>query len=210
VLNEICAPDAVFTCDVGTPTIWAARYLRMNGQRRLLGSFNHGSMANALPQAIGVQASHPGRQVVSLSGDGGLAMLLGDLLTLRQQQLPVKVVVFRNEALAFVELEMKAAGFVEFTTDLKNPSFAKIAEGSGVLGLTAERPDQVRPMLTQALAHDGPALVEVLVNRQELSLPPSISLEQVKGFGLFALKAVLSGRGDELVDLAKVNLFRSE
>jgi pyruvate dehydrogenase (quinone) len=210
VLNEICAPDAVFTCDVGTPTIWAARYLRMNGQRRLLGSFNHGSMANALPQAIGVQASHPGRQVVSLSGDGGLAMLLGDLLTLRQQQLPVKVVVFRNEALAFVELEMKAAGFVEFTTDLKNPSFAKIAEGSGVLGLTAERPDQVRPMLTQALAHDGPALVEVLVNRQELSLPPTISLEQVKGFGLFALKAVLSGRGDELVDLAKVNLFRSE
>ncbi|HEY1418085.1 MAG TPA: thiamine pyrophosphate-dependent enzyme, partial [Myxococcaceae bacterium] len=210
VLNEICAPDAIFTCDVGTPTIWAARYLRMNGQRRLLGSFNHGSMANALPQAIGAQASYPGRQVVSFSGDGGLAMLLGDLLTLRQQQLPVKVVVFRNEALAFVELEMKAAGFVEFTTDLKNPSFAKIAEGSGVLGLTAERPDQVRPMLIQALAHDGPALVEVLVNRQELSLPPSISLEQVKGFGLFALKAVLSGRGDELVDLAKVNLFRSE
>jgi pyruvate dehydrogenase (quinone) len=210
VLNEICAPDAIFTCDVGTPTIWAARYLRMNGQRRLLGSFNHGSMANALPQAIGAQASHPGRQVVSFSGDGGLAMLLGDLLTLRQQQLPVKVVVFRNEALAFVELEMKAAGFVEFTTNLENPSFAKIAEASGVLGLTAERPDQVRPMLTQALAHAGPALVEVLVNRQELSLPPSISLEQVKGFGLFALKAVLSGRGDELVDLAKVNLFRSE
>jgi pyruvate dehydrogenase (quinone) len=210
VLNEVCAPDAIFTCDVGTPTIWAARYLRMNGQRRLLGSFNHGSMANALPQAIGAQASHPGRQVVSFSGDGGLAMLLGDLLTLRQQKLPVKVVVFRNEALAFVELEMKAAGFVEFTTDLENPSFAKIAESSGVLGLTAERPDQVRPMLTQALAHDGPALVEVLVNRQELSLPPSISLEQVKGFGLFALKAVLSGRGDELVDLAKVNLFRSE
>jgi len=210
VLNEICAPDAIFTCDVGTPTIWAARYLRMNGQRRLLGSFNHGSMANALPQAIGAQASHPGRQVVSFSGDGGLAMLLGDLLTLRQQRLPVKVVVFRNEALAFVELEMKAAGFVEFTTNLENPSFAKIAEASGVLGLTAERPDQVRPMLTQALSHDGPALVEVLVNRQELSLPPTISLEQVKGFGLFALKAVLSGRGDELVDLAKVNLFRSE
>src|SRR5215468_7678573 len=166
VLNEICAKDAIFTCDVGTPTIWAARYLRMNGQRRVLGSFNHGSMANALPQAIGAQASHPGRQVVSFSGDGGIAMLLGDLLTLRQQKLPVKVVVFRNEALAFVELEMKAAGFVEFTTDLQNPSFAKIAEATGLLGLTAERPDQVRPMLTQALAHDGPALVAVLVQRQ--------------------------------------------
>jgi pyruvate dehydrogenase (quinone) len=210
VLNELCAPDAIFTCDVGTPTIWAARYLRMNGQRRLLGSFNHGSMANALPQAIGAQASHPGRQVVSFSGDGGLAMLLGDLLSLRQLSLPVKVVVFRNEALAFVELEMKAAGIVEFTTDLKNPSFARMAEGAGLLGLTAERPDQVRPMLTQALAYDGPALVEVLVHRQELSLPPTITLDQVKGFSLFALKAVMSGRGDELLDLAKVNLFRSE
>jgi len=210
VLNEVSAPDAIFTCDVGTPTIWAARYLRMNGKRRLLGSFNHGSMANALPQAIGVQASHPGRQVVSFSGDGGIAMLLGDLLTLRQQQLPVKVVVFKNEALGFVELEMKAAGFVEFTTDLKNPSFAKIADAAGLLGLTAERPDQVRPMLIQALAYDGPALVEVLVHRQELSLPPTITLEQVKGFSLFALKAVISGRGEELVDLAKINLFRSE
>jgi pyruvate dehydrogenase (quinone) len=137
-------------------------------------------------------------------------MLLGDLLTLRQQQLPVKVVVFRNEALAFVELEMKAAGIVEFTTDLKNPSFAKIADGAGLLGLTAEHPDQVRPMLTQALAHDGPALVEVLVHRQELSMPPTITFDQVKGFSLFALKAVISGKGDELVDLAKINLFRSE
>jgi pyruvate dehydrogenase (quinone) len=209
VLDEICAPDAIFSCDVGTPTVWAARYLRMNGQRRLLGSFNHGSMANALPQAIGAQASHPRRQVVSLSGDGGLAMLMGDLLTLRQHELPVKVVVFKNDSLAFVELEMKAAGIVDFSTDLKNPSFAKIAEASGMLGLTAERPDQVRPMLTQALAYDGPALVEVLVHRQELSMPPTITFQQMKGFSLFALKAVMSGRGDELVDLAKINLFRS-
>ena len=209
VLDEECAADTIFSCDVGTPTIWAARYLRMNGQRRLMGSFNHGSMANALPQAIGAQASHPGRQVVSMSGDGGLAMLMGDLLTLRQHELPVKVVVFRNEALAFVELEMKAAGIVDFTTGLKNPSFARIAEGSGMLGLTAERPDQVRPMIRQALDHDGPSLVEVLVHRQELSMPPAITFEQMKGFSLFALKAVISGRGDELVDLAKVNLFRS-
>jgi pyruvate dehydrogenase (quinone) len=208
VLDEIAAQDAVFSCDVGTPTVWAARYLTMNGRRRLLGSFNHGSMANALPQAIGAQVSHPGRQVVSLSGDGGLAMLMGDLLSLRQLQAPVKVVVFRNDALAFVELEMKAAGILDFATDLQNPDFAKIAEAAGLLGLTAETPEQVRPMLTQALQHDGPALVDVHVSRQELSMPPTISLEQMTGFSLFMLKAVLSGRGDEILDLAKVNLFR--
>jgi pyruvate dehydrogenase (quinone) len=207
-LNELAAADAIFSCDVGTPTIWAARYLTMNGQRRLLGSFNHGSMANALPQAIGAQASHPGRQTVSLSGDGGLAMLMGDLLTLRQVALPVKVIVFKNNALAFVELEMKAAGLLDFATDLRNPNFAKVAEAAGMLGLTAERHEQVRPMIMQALAHDGPALVEVLVHRQELAMPPAISLDQVAGFGLFTLKAVLSGRGDQIIDLAKVNLFR--
>jgi pyruvate dehydrogenase (quinone) len=208
VLDELAAKDAIFSCDVGTPTIWAARYLTMNGKRRLLGSFTHGSMASALPQAIGAQVSHPGRQVVSLSGDGGLAMLMGDLLSLRQLQSPVKVIVFKNNALAFVELEMKAAGILEFATDLHNPNFAKMAEAAGLLGLTAETPDQVRPMITQALKHDGPALVEVLVHRQELSLPPKISLEQVTGFGLFMLKAVLSGHGDEIIDLAEINLFR--
>jgi pyruvate dehydrogenase (quinone) len=208
VLDELAAEDTIFTCDVGTPTIWAARYLTMNGKRRLLGSFNHGSMANALPQAIGAQVSHPGRQVVSLSGDGGLAMLLGDLLSLRQLEAPVKIMVFKNESLAFVELEMKAAGIVEFGTDLKDPNFAKLAEAAGLLGLTAETPDQVRPMIAQALAHNGPALVEVLVSRQELSMPPTITFEQAKGFSLFALKAVLSGRGDEIMDLAKINILR--
>ena len=208
VLDELAASDAIFSCDVGTPTIWTARYLTMNGSRRILGSFNHGSMANALPQAIGAQVSHPGRQVISLSGDGGIAMLLGDLLSLRQLQLPVKVIVFKNDALAFVELEMKAAGLVDFGTDLQNPNFAKMAEAAGLLGLTAETPDQVRPMIAEALRHDGPALVEVLVNRQELSMPPTITLEQMKGFSLFMLRAVLSGRGDEIVDLAKTNLFR--
>jgi pyruvate dehydrogenase (quinone) len=208
VLNEIAAEDAVFSCDVGTPTVWAARYLTMNGRRRLLGSFNHGSMANALPQAIGAQVSHPGRQVVSLSGDGGLAMLMGDLLSLRQLQAPVKIVVFRNDALAFVELEMKAAGLLDFATELQNADFAKMAEAAGLQGLTAETPEQVRPMITQALHHDGPALVDVHVSRQELSMPPTISLEQMTGFSLFMLKAVLSGRGDEIIDLAKINLFR--
>jgi pyruvate dehydrogenase (quinone) len=208
VLDELAAEDAVFTCDVGTPTIWAARYLHMNGKRRLLGSFTHGSMANALPQAIGAQVSHPGRQVISLSGDGGLAMLMGDLLSLRQLELPVKIVVFNNSSLAFVELEMKAAGILDFGTDLHNPDFAKTAEAAGILGLRAKTPDQVRPMIEQALSHDGPALVEAIVSRQELSMPPSITVDQIKGFSLFMIKAVLDGRGNEIVDLAKVNLRR--
>ena len=208
VLDELAAEDTVFTCDVGTPTIWAARYLHMNGKRRLLGSFTHGSMANAMPQAIGAQVSHPGRQVISLSGDGGLSMLMGDLLSLRQLHLPVKLMVFNNSSLAFVELEMKAAGILDFGTDLRNPNFAKMAEAAGILGLRAETPDQVRPMIEQALRHDGPVLLEAIVSRQELSIPPTITVDQIKGFSLFMIKAVLDGRGDEIIDLAKVNLRR--
>jgi pyruvate dehydrogenase (quinone) len=208
ILDELAAEDAVFTCDVGTPTVWSARYLHMNGKRRLLGSFNHGSMANALPQAIGVQASHPGRQVITLSGDGGLAMLLGDLLTLRQLKLPVKLVVFNNSSLGFVELEMKAAGLIDYGTDLVNPNFAKLAESAEIFGVRVEKPEELHPALTEALAHDGPALVEVLVNRQELSMPPTISLEQALGFSLYMIRAVLSGRGNEVIDLAKTNLIR--
>lgn len=208
VLDQLAAEDAVFTCDVGTPTIWAARYLTMNGRRRIIGSFNHGSMANALPQAIGAQVSHPGRQVISMSGDGGFAMLMGDLLTLRQQQLPVKVIVFKNDSLAFVELEMKAAGILDFGTALHNPDFAKIAEGAGLLGLSAKTADDVHPMLEQALRFDGPALVEIPVPRQELSMPPTITYAQAKGFSLFMLRAVLNGRADEVLDIAKVNLLR--
>jgi pyruvate dehydrogenase (quinone) len=208
VLNELAAEDAVFACDVGTPTVWAARYLSLNGKRRLLGSFNHASMANALPQAIGAQLAFPGRQVISMSGDGGLAMLLGELLTLRQLNLPVKVVVFKNDSLAFVNLEMLSAGFLDFATDLTNPDFAALATGAGFLGLSVTSPEQVRPALTQALSHPGPALVEVAVSRQEVVLPPSIDLELVRKFGLFVVKAVLSGRGDEVIDLAKTTFWR--
>jgi pyruvate dehydrogenase (quinone) len=208
VLDELAAEDAVFTCDVGTPTIWAARYLTMNGKRRLLGSFTHGSMANALPQAIGAQSAFPGRQIISLSGDGGVAMLLGELLTLRQLKLPVKVVVFNNSTLGFVELEMKAAGLLDFATDLVNPNFAQLAESASILGLRVEKPEELSPALEKALSHSGPALVEVIVNRQELSMPPTITAEQAKGFSLYMVRAVLSGRGDEVIDLAKTNLFR--
>ena len=208
VLDEVAADDAVFTCDVGTPTIWASRYLHMNGKRRLLGSFNHGSMANALPQAIGLQASHPGRQIITLSGDGGLAMMFGELLTLQQHKLPVKLVVFRNDSLAFVELEMKAAGIVDYATDLVNPDFSKMADAAGLLGVRVEKPEELKPALTRALEHNGPALVEVFVHRQELAMPPSISLEQALGFSLYMIRCVLSGRGTEVIDLAKANLVR--
>jgi pyruvate dehydrogenase (quinone) len=208
VIDRLASDDAIFTFDVGTPVVWAARYLRMNGRRRLVGSLNHGSMANALPHAIGAQTSHSSRQVITLSGDGGLAMLMGELLTLRQHNLPVKLVVFKNDSLAFVELEMKAGGFLDFATNLHNPDFSKIAEAAGLLGLRAETPDQVEPAIALALQHDGPALVEVLVSRQELSMPPTITYEQAKNFGIFMLTAVLSGRGDEIIDLAKVNLLR--
>ena len=208
MLDELAAEDAVFAADVGTPVIWAVRYLAMNGRRRLLGSFNHGSMANALPQAIGAQISHPSRQVVTLSGDGGVSMLMGDLLSLRQLNLPVKIVVFNNGSLGFVELEMKATGFLSHATDLVNPDFAKIAEGTGILGLHVEDPEQVRPALQQAFAHDGPALVDIVVNRQELAMPPSLKLDQIVDFNLYMVKAILNGRGDEIVDLARTNLFR--
>jgi pyruvate dehydrogenase (quinone) len=207
LVNDLASDDAIVTCDVGTPTVWAARYLRMNGRRRLLGSFVHGSMANALPQAIGAQAASPARQVISLSGDGGVAMLLGDLLTLKQLNLPVKVVVFNNSTLGFVELEMKAAGWLPYGTELVNPDFAKLAESAGILGTRVEDPKDLQPALAAAFAHDGPCLVDVVVNRQELSMPPTITSEQAVGFSLYMIRAVLSGRGDEVIDLAKTNLF---
>ena len=208
VLDEVAAEDAVFTVDVGTPVIWAARYLTMNGQRRLLGSFNHGSIANALPQAIGAQISHPGRQVVTLCGDGGVAMLMGDLLSLRHLNLPVKMVVFNNGSLGFVELEMKAAGFLSPAMDLVNLDFAKIAEGTGILGLHVDDPEKVRPTLEQAFAHEGPALVDIAVNRQELAMPLSLKLDQIVDFNLYMIKAILNGRGGEIADLARTNLIR--
>jgi pyruvate dehydrogenase (quinone) len=207
-IDDLAADDAVFLPDVGTPVIWAARYLHMNGRRRLVGSFNHGTMANAVPQAIGVQASHPSRQVITLSGDGGLAMMLGDLITLKQHRLPVKIVVFNNGALAFVELEMKAAGLVNFGTDLDNPNFADVATALGIHGQRVERPDDLVGALRTAFSVDGPALVDVMTARQELSMPPTITLEQIKGFTLYATRTILSGRGDELIDLATTNLAR--
>lgn len=208
LISERASEDAIMTFDVGTPTVWAARYLKMNGSRRLLGSLVHGSMANALPQAIGAQAAHPDRQVISLCGDGGFAMLMGDLLTLVQEKLPVKVVVLNNGTLGFVALEMKAAGFMEIGTDLHNPDFAAVARAAGITAIRVEDPGDLDKAVREILAAPGPALLDVVSNKQELAMPPSISLEQAKGFGLWALRTVMSGRGDELLDLAKSNWWR--
>ena len=208
LVSELADDDAIFTCDVGTPTAWAARYLKMNGKRRLVGSFNHGSMANAMLQAIGAQAAFPDRQVVSMSGDGGFTMMMGDFLTLNQVGLPIKVIVLNNGTLGFVEMEMKAAGFPDVGCDLKNPNFAAMAEAMGVKGIRVEHPSQLEAALREAFSHPGPVLVDVVSARQELVMPPTKTFEQAKGFSLFMLKTVMDGRARELIDLAKVNLLR--
>ncbi len=207
-ISDQAAADAVFTCDVGLPTVWAARYLAMNGKRRLMGSFWHGSMANAMAQAIGAQAAFPRRQVISLSGDGGFQMLMGDFLSLVQLGLPVKVVVFNNGALGFIEIEQKSTGFLPFGTEFKNPNFAAMAEAVGVRGIRLEDAGEVEAGIAAALAHNGPVLVDAVVNRTELAMPPAVTMEMARGFTLYMVKAVMSGRGDELIDLARTNLWR--
>ena len=205
LIDELADPDAVFVPDVGSPVIYAARYLRMHRGRRLIGSFVHGSMASAVPHAVGAQVAFPGRQVVTMSGDGGIAMLLGELLTVTQNRLPIKMIVFNNSSLNFVELEMKAAGFVTYGTDLVNPDFAAVANAMGIKGIRVERSKELRNALRDAFTHKGPALVDVVTERDELTIPPAVTAEQVKGFTLYAIRTVLSGRGDELLDLASAN-----
>ncbi|KAA1432847.1 ubiquinone-dependent pyruvate dehydrogenase [Mycolicibacter arupensis] len=208
VADRLAARDAVFTVDVGSPVVWAARYVTMNGHRRLIGSFNHGTMACALPHAIGAQSADRGRQVIALAGDGGLAMLFGELLTLTQNRLPVKVIVFNNSSLNFVELEMKAAGIVNFGTELDNPDFGAVARALGMFGRRVEQPGDLEGALAEAFAYDGPALIDVVTARQELSIPPAITAEQAKGFSLYAIRTILAGRGDELLDLVSTNVAR--
>ena len=208
VISETASEDAIFTADVGEPTVWAARYLKMNGKRRLLGSFLHGSMANAMPQAIGAQCTFPDRQVISLSGDGGFSMLMGDILTIRQEKLPVKIVVFNNGLLGFVDIEMKASGFLPTGTRLDNPNFAELARSIGIHGIRIEDSVDLPAGIREALEHDGPVLVDVVTDPLELVMPPKVTLEQVKGFSVWMMKAVLNGRGNELVELARTALDR--
>lgn len=207
-LSHFAREDAIFTCDVGTPTVWAARYLQMNGKRRLLGSFNHGSMANAMPQALGAQALDRDRQVVAMCGDGGFSMLMGDFISVAQLKLPVKLVVFNNSVLGFVAMEMKAGGYLTDGTDLQNPDFAAIANACGVKGIRVEKASDLDRAIEEAFAHDGPVLLDVITAKEELAMPPQIKMEQAKGFSLYMLRAIINGRGDEVVELAKTNWLR--
>ena len=206
LVSEIADDDAVFTCDVGTASVWAARYIKMNGKRRLIGSFNHASMANAMPQAIGAQATYKDRQVISMSGDGGFSMMMGDFISLSQLGLPVKVIVLNNGTLGFVEMEMKASGFLDTAVALKNPNFAAMAEAMGIKGIRVEDPQKLEAAVREVLAHKGPALLDVVSARQELAMPPKTTLDQAYHFGLFTLKAVMDGRATQLIDLARTNL----
>jgi pyruvate dehydrogenase (quinone) len=208
LVSELAADDAIFTCDVGTPIIWTARYLQVNGKRRIIGSFNHGSMANAMLQAIGAQAAFRDRQVVSMSGDGGFTMMMGDFISLTQLNLPVKVIVLNNGTLGFVEMEMKASGFLDTGCDLQNPNFAAMAQAMGVKGIRVEQPQDLKGALAEAFAHNGPVLVDVVSARQELAMPPKTTATEAYNFGMFMMKAVLDGRARALIDLAKVNLTR--
>ncbi|MFJ4876479.1 pyruvate dehydrogenase [Streptomyces sp. NPDC088745] len=206
VLDELADDDAVFTVDTGMCNVWAARYLTPNGRRRVIGSFSHGSMANALPQAIGAQFVDRGRQVVSMSGDGGFSMLMGDFLTLVQYDLPVKVVLFNNSSLGMVELEMLVDGMPSFGTEMRNPDFSAVARACGAFGVRVEKPKELSGALKDAFRHKGPALVEVVTDPNALSIPPHIKAAQVKGFALSAGKVVLDGGVGRMVQMARSNL----
>ncbi|MCX4547353.1 pyruvate dehydrogenase [Streptomyces sp. NBC_01387] len=206
VLDELADEDAVFTVDTGMCNVWAARYLSPNGRRRVIGSFSHGSMANALPQAIGAQFTDPGRQVISMSGDGGFSMLMGDFLTLVQYDLPVKIVLFNNSSLGMVELEMMVSGLPAYGTTNHNPDFASIARAAGAYGVRVEKPKQLAGALKDAFKHKGPALVDVVTDPNALSIPPRISAEMVTGFALSASKIVLDGGVGRMVQMARSNL----
>ncbi|MCD2463637.1 MULTISPECIES: pyruvate dehydrogenase [unclassified Streptomyces] len=206
LIDELADGDAVFTVDTGMCNVWAARYLSPNGRRRIIGSFSHGSMANALPQAIGAQFTDRNRQVVSLSGDGGFSMLMGDFLTLVQYDLPVKVIVFNNSSLGMVELEMLVSGLPSYGTTNKNPDFAAIARAAGAYGVRVEKPRHLASALKEAFKHKGPALVDVVTDPNALSIPPKISADMVTGFALSASKIVLDGGVGRMVQMARSNL----
>jgi pyruvate dehydrogenase (quinone) len=206
ILDEVAGDDAIFTVDTGMNNVWAARYLTPNGRRRVIGSFLHGSMANALPHAIGAQLAYPGRQVISMSGDGGLGMLLGELLTVAVRQLPVKIVVFNNGALGMIKLEMMVDGLPDSHIDNGDIDYAAIARAAGIHGVRVEQPVDIRDGLRDALAHPGPALVDLVTDPNALSIPPRITAAQVKGFSLAAGKVVLDGGVGKMVDLARSNI----
>lgn len=206
LIDKYASDDALITADVGTPMLWGARYLTMNGKRRFLTSLKHGTMSNGMPQAYGFQKAFPGRQVISLSGDGGLAMLMGDLLTAKQENLPIKIVVFNNSSLNFVEQEQKGEGLVEVYVDLKNGDFKTIAEGCGFSAQSVSKSSELEAAVKTFLAHEGPALLDVVISDKELIMPPAISYENVKNMVWYGSKAILEGKGKEVIDMIKNNI----
>jgi pyruvate dehydrogenase (quinone) len=203
LVSRHAAPDAVFTADGGSPMVWSLRHVASTGRNRTVVSLSHGTMANAMPQALGAQAAFPDRQVISLSGDGGLAMLMGDLLTAVQEELPIKVVVYNNSSLGFVEIEQKVEGLLDAYTGLKNPDFSKVAEAMGLWGRRVEAPEDLEAAVVAFLATPGPALLDVVVDRYELVVPPKVAPGQVFGTALYSAKGILAGRGDEVAELIK-------
>ncbi|WP_212000943.1 thiamine pyrophosphate-dependent enzyme [Chitinophaga sp. HK235] len=205
VVNRLASPDAVFTVDTGMTNVWTARYITATGKRTLLGSFNHGSMANAMPQAIGAALCQPDREIYALCGDGGLTMLLGDLMTIRQYNLPVKVIVFNNRSLGMVKLEMEVAGLPDWQTDMINPDFAAVAAAMGFTTFTIREPDETESTLVKACKASGPVLVNIFTNPSSLAMPPKIEFEQMKGYALWMGKLILGGRFDDVLDAVKSN-----
>jgi pyruvate dehydrogenase (quinone) len=205
IINDLAAKDAIFTVDTGMCCVWAARYIDGTGERKMLGSFNHGSMANAMPQAIGSALACPDKQVIAFCGDGGLSMMLGDMMTIIQYKLPVKIIVFNNRTLGMVKLEMEVAGIPDLETEMMNPDFAKIAEGMGMPGITINDPGEVKPELEKAFLQEGPILVTIQTDPNALAMPPKLEFDQMQGLTLYMGKMMLSGRMDEVFKIISSN-----
>lgn len=205
VINELADKDAIFTVDTGMCCVWAARYIDGTAERKMLGSFNHGSMANAMPQAIGAALSCPDKQVIAFCGDGGLSMMMGDLMTIVQYNLPVKIVVFNNRSLGMVKLEMEVAGIPDVETDMLNPDFTKLAEAMGMYGITVNDPADVKSALEKAFEQAGPALITIQTDPNALAMPPKMDFSQMKGFAFYLGKMMLNGRANEVVKIIKSN-----
>jgi len=205
VINELADKDAIFTIDTGMCCVWAARYIDGTGERKMLGSFNHGSMANAIPQSIGAALACPDKQVIAFCGDGGLSMMMGDLMTIVQYKLPVKIIVFNNRSLGMVKLEMEVAGIPDLETEMLNPDFAKLAEAMGLLGITIHNPDEVKPGLEKAFQHEGPILIIIQTDPNALAMPPKLEFDQIKGMTVYMGRMLLSGRMDEAFNIIASN-----
>ena len=207
VINKLAVHDAIFTVDTGMTCVWGARYLEATGKRKMLGSFNHGSMANAMPQALGAAFAYPDRQVIALCGDGGLSMLLGDLATIVQYKLPIKIIVFNNRALGMVKLEMEVAGLPDWQTDMYNPDFEQIAKAMGMKGMTIGHPDNVLPGLSLALCENGPVLVNIMTDPNALAMPPKVEIDQMTGFAQSMFKLIMNGKSKEVLETIQSNFW---